>query len=274
MQVDTSDPPRQHVELRAGVAAYTDEGQGPPLVMIHGLPGSGRDFRYLAPAVATHHRVIRIDLPGFGETPATTAGVNLDEQAAFVIDVLAALDLEQVVLLAHSAGGFPACAAAVRAPERVLGLALLASVGLTPHRKLRQARMPLVARLIDRPLGSRVFTPLLTAAFRSQGFRGFSGAQHRRTVRMMAANLAGGHAANVRAITQPCLVAYCQDDQLIESEIAHELACTVPAGPRLVFDQGGHALQKRHANEIAAALTAWYAELRPSPQSTPSARNT
>ena len=49
--------------------AYTDEGTGPVVLAIHGCPGSVRDWRWLGHPLASHFRLIRLDLPGFGETP-------------------------------------------------------------------------------------------------------------------------------------------------------------------------------------------------------------
>ena len=57
----------QFIEMQGGVAAYTNEGSGPVIVCVHGIPGSTFDFRWLAPALSQNLSVIRIDLPGFGK---------------------------------------------------------------------------------------------------------------------------------------------------------------------------------------------------------------
>jgi pimeloyl-ACP methyl ester carboxylesterase len=259
----TSDPPRSTVELPHGVAAYTDEGQGPPVLMVHGLPGSVRDFRYLAPHVAEAHRVVRIDLPGFGETPANHWGLSPAEQARFIVTLMNAIELDDALVVGHSAGGIFSCALATLAPQRVRALALLAGNGLRPNRALRRAPIRTMARLLERPLLARALTPLLRSSFKRMGFRGFRDDTIRRTVRMTAATgISTTHADTVRAVTQPCLVAYCEDDELMEPEIAHELAAAVPNGPRLFFPDGGHQLQKHRAKEISAALIDWYGELQ------------
>ncbi len=54
-----SDPPRQLVRLAGGLAAFSDEGEGPSVLAVHGLPGSGRDFRWLAPRLSPFARVPR-----------------------------------------------------------------------------------------------------------------------------------------------------------------------------------------------------------------------
>jgi len=74
--ISTSDPEPRRAELPHGVVTYTDEGpaEAPVLIAVHGIPGSGRDFRYLAPQLLPARRVVRVDLPGFGgSAPALDA---------------------------------------------------------------------------------------------------------------------------------------------------------------------------------------------------------
>ena len=52
----------------------------------------------------------------------------------------------------------------------------------------------------------------------------------------------------------PTLVAYCRDDHMLEPEIAEGLARRIPGARRLVFETGGHNLQKTRAPELAAAI--------------------
>ena len=65
-----SDPPLRQLAKEAGALSYTDEGTGVPLVCLHGGPGSVRDFRWIAPVLTEHFRVIRTEQPGFGGTPS------------------------------------------------------------------------------------------------------------------------------------------------------------------------------------------------------------
>src|SRR5690606_22284150 len=121
---------------RAITWVETGPADGPCVVMIHGLPGSHRDFRWLAPPLeAAGFRVIRLDMPGFGGTDPRSA--RLSRLAEHVLARLDQLALDRTILLGHSFGGPQALLAASRDPARVRGLALLASVGLRPHRALR-----------------------------------------------------------------------------------------------------------------------------------------
>jgi len=64
------------------------------------------------------------------------------------------------------------------------------------------------------------------------------------------------HAENLQTLTVPTLVAWAEDDRLIEPEIFAEQTALCPDGPRLGFDTGGHNIQKTRAVELADALLA------------------
>jgi esterase len=98
--------------------AATEQGDGPPVVILHGLFGSARNLSSVARRLAASHRVIALDLRNHGESPWAET-MDYDEMAA---DVLAALDargIDAAALLGHSMGGKVAMAAALRWPERV-----------------------------------------------------------------------------------------------------------------------------------------------------------
>ena len=121
-----SDPSIRLARLERGPFAYTEEGAGPTALAIHGLPGSVRDFRWLASALDGRVRFVRLDQPGFGATPVRTGtGARLPDRVRFVRDAIDALGLDRVTLLAHSMGGPLAMAVAAEEP-RVERLALLA----------------------------------------------------------------------------------------------------------------------------------------------------
>lgn len=147
-----SDPPLRQATLDGRAIRWVEAGpsDGPCVVMIHGLPGSHRDFRWLAPPLeAMGLRVIRLDMPGFGGSERIPARMSV--LAEHVLARLDHLQLSQVVLLGHSFGGVQALLAASREPRRICGLALIAPIGLRPHRMLRQARgLSLVVRGLRR----------------------------------------------------------------------------------------------------------------------------
>ena len=77
------------------------------------------------------------------------------------------------------------------------------------------------------------------------------------TVHWTAALDFEGIAADIAALgagSLPALVAWTEDDPLVERRIGQELADALPPGPRLIFEEGGHNLQKTCAVEVAAGL--------------------
>ena len=124
-----TDPPMQSTRLRGGRFAWCSSGSGPTVVAVHGAPGSGRDFRWLASAVPGV-RLVRLDMPGYGRSDwASGPGYSLAARARFVLEATEALGLRRFTALGHSQGGGVVTAAAVLAPDRVERLALVASIG-------------------------------------------------------------------------------------------------------------------------------------------------
>lgn len=250
------------IGLPTGPVAYTDEGHGPVILAVHGLPGSARDFRWLAPHLSSFARVVRVDLPGFGETPVSTGkDPSVVGRARVVVAVAEALQLERPVLLGHSMGGIVATAAAELAPDRFRALALLSSPGLRPHAMLRRVPFRTVSAALSTPLLRSALRPAVRKFFAAGGFRGYPDAALARTFHCVAHTSIGDHAKTVRRLSVPTLVAWCDDDPIIQPDISLELAEACPPGPRLRFAAGGHNPQKTHAEEIGVALRAWIAAL-------------
>src|SRR6478735_8194315 len=99
--------------------------EAPPVVLVHGLGGSHLNWVGIAPALAARRRVVAIDLPGFGLSPALGRATSVNHNAAllsrFVHEVLG----RPVVLVGNSMGGMVSLLLADRRPEQVVGLALV-----------------------------------------------------------------------------------------------------------------------------------------------------
>ncbi len=252
-----SDPPRRFSRCEKGPFSYTEEGEGFPVVAVHGLPGSARDFRWLGAALPRSVRFLRLELPGFGGTPVETGpGPSIDERGRFVVEALDALGVERCVLVGHSMGGGVALSTTVQAPERVAGLALLASVGLSPHRLLRRfVGRQAFSWAVDVPGLKQPTRALLGAAFRAAGFPpSTTAAEVAHTVRCVAAVDFETQRRNTSRLSVPTLTAWAQDDAFIEEAVFTEHVAALPKGPRLVWKTGGHNVQKSWANELAEAL--------------------
>jgi pimeloyl-ACP methyl ester carboxylesterase len=104
-----------------------EAGQGPAVLALHGLGATKGSFLPTLAALADRFRVIAIDLPGFGDSDKPI-GAPYDARffAHAVVDVLDALELDRAHLIGNSLGGRIALELALRDPERVERLALLA----------------------------------------------------------------------------------------------------------------------------------------------------
>jgi len=84
---------------------YEDHGSGPPVVLIHGYPLSGRAWdRQLPPLLEAGHRVITYDRRGFGRSSQPTTGYDYDTFAADLAGLMDHLDLREATLVGHSMG--------------------------------------------------------------------------------------------------------------------------------------------------------------------------
>ncbi len=254
-----SDPQPSRIDLRSGPASYIDEGQGPTIIAVHGLPGSVRDFRWLAPALSSDFRIIRVDLPGFGGTPwATGPGYRPEDRAEFVLEFMTALGLKRPLYVGHSMGGVVGAALCNRAQDRLRGFMLISSPGLSPHVGIRRIPRHRLSWWLRHPTRSKLSAPFLRKAFAWSGFRGRYGEEVlAHTIHGVAAMDFDKHSANLRALSLPCATVWCEDDPLVETHIYSALSQCLPEGPRLQFKEGGHNPQKFYADEIAAVLRGW-----------------
>jgi pimeloyl-ACP methyl ester carboxylesterase len=117
------------VITRVGPVAYSDEGSGPVLVLLHAALHDRRDFDAIKPALIGHCRVIAVDWPGHGESPAPSSTPSAALYADALEDLVAALDLPPAVFIGSSVGGFCAARLAITQPERVAGLVLVDTGG-------------------------------------------------------------------------------------------------------------------------------------------------
>jgi len=104
---------------------YTDEGEGRPVLLLHGWACDGTDWAWLDTDLARDHRVIVVDHRGHGRSGPATTGYTPHLFAADAHQLIRALGLHQVVVVGHSMGTIIASVLAVERPEVVSGLALV-----------------------------------------------------------------------------------------------------------------------------------------------------
>jgi len=107
---------------------YVDQGEGPVIVLIHGLGGSLQSFTYgVSKPLSQNYRVISVDRPGYGYSKrAAHADASLEAQADTIVSLLDHLHIESAVFVGHSLGGAISLAIAERHSSKVKALALIA----------------------------------------------------------------------------------------------------------------------------------------------------
>ncbi|KGM34471.1 alpha/beta fold hydrolase [Inquilinus limosus] len=116
-----------HAEA-GGISYYYEvQGEGEPLLLLHGGLGSIDMFRPLLPALAAKRQVIAVDLQGHGRTPLGDRPIDLVAMGADMAAVLQQLGVKQADVLGYSMGGGVAFQLAVQHPEMVRRLALVSA---------------------------------------------------------------------------------------------------------------------------------------------------
>lgn len=239
-----------HVTLEQGTIHYTDHGprDAPVVVLLHGALVDGRLWRKVVPLLAGHHRVVVPDLP-LGchrealrpEANRTPAGI-----ARLIADLLARLELDDVLLVGNDSGGALAQLVAADHPERVGRLALVscdAFEGFPPgvFGRLRPvARRDAVLRAVLAPLrfratwrlpmvfGALAKRPIDPAVMRAwtDAMRADRGVQHDIAVfwSAMHPRTTLDVATRLPRFTRPVLILWAREDRLFPPANAERLA--------------------------------------------------
>ena len=120
----------RHINLHGHDVGYRMAGEGPAIVLIHGLTGSSTTGRSIMPELAKHHTVLAPDLLGHGESAKPRGDYSLGAFASGVRDLMVALGIERATVVGHSLGGGVAMQLAYQFPQRCERLVLVASGGL------------------------------------------------------------------------------------------------------------------------------------------------
>jgi pimeloyl-ACP methyl ester carboxylesterase len=133
---------------------YQEEGKGAPLLLIHGFGASTYTWRFVAPELARTHRVIAVDLKGFGQSDKPfDERYSVFDQAELLAQLIVEKDLRDLTLVGHSFGGGIALLLALEANQRLEGriarLVLLDSIAYPQN-------IPVFFRMLDMPLVSQL----------------------------------------------------------------------------------------------------------------------
>lgn len=274
-------PRGQWLEVEGERIHYRRLGEGPPLVLVHGLAGESRNFDYLPLAeLAMHWQLVLLDRPGAGHSPRRDPSrAGIAAQARLVAGFIRAMGFERPPLLVgHSLGGAIALSVALQDPDCIAGLALIAPLThFDPHvpRPFRAMaiRTPWLRRLYAHTVSipvSLVSTPaILSALFgpdpapRDFAVRG-GGLMSARPSAFIAASedMAAVEAdllpqqQRYAAVRLPVRILYGEGDRVLDWQAQGQALKARLPGADLRVIPGGHMLPVT----AAAATAAWLEE--------------
>ncbi len=260
------------LELDGASVGYVEMGpadaEESPLLLVHGLDGSWRNFLETIPHFARDRRVLALDLPGFGGSPLPEWEISIPAYGRLLGELCDALGLGQVVPVGNSMGGLIVVQAALLRPELIERLALISPLGIS-NAKMRMEPAQRVARVLAllTPLSFRLReaslrrSRLRDAAFGSifrhpdrlraellwEHFHGAIGQAHRLSPPgfMPAVRAVAGYDIRERLgeLTAASLIVWGRDDQLVPAQDATEYARLIPRSQLELFDDCGHLAQ-------------------------------
>ncbi len=251
-------------------------GEGPAIVFVHGLSGSWPNWLEQLPVFAADHRVIAMDLPGFGHSPMPRDPITISQYARILDGLLETLGVSAATLVGNSMGGFVSAELAIAFPQRVERLVLVSAAGISTYRHrdveriepyLRRvapmvavytawtaARSDRVARraglrnltlgLVTRHPG-RLPAPLAAEQLRGAGKPGF--------MQALRANIDYPVRERLPEIACPTLIVWGDEDKVIPVDDASVFEELIPGSRKVIFEDTGHmAMLERPAafNEL------------------------
>lgn len=118
-----------YVKVGGRSVRYWVEGEGPAVVLVHGLACSAEFWQYTVAPLSEGHRVYALDLLGFGRSDKAIGEFSLSYGASFLADFIDAVGVERATLVGNSLGGVICAQFAVQFPERLERLILVGSAG-------------------------------------------------------------------------------------------------------------------------------------------------
>jgi 3-oxoadipate enol-lactonase len=260
---------------------YLVGGEGPPLLLVHGLGGAASNWRLVAPALAAARRVIIPELPGHGRSGRLAGAATLDPFADALVAVAEAEGALPAPWVGHSLGGLVALRAAVRRPEAVSGIVLAAAAGISSASRIGEVTVTLMGvvrpgRLVGRyrgrvarsPLGRRLafgwwgvadpvgLDPEMAEAFLA------GPPQHTDTLTAGRALVATDPRVDLGRVVCPCLCLWGADDNWVPLQDGMEYARRLGAPLRVIADCGHLSVGER-PDVVTRAIGEFLAQLEP-----------
>lgn len=121
----------RQVEVFGRAVNYVDLGSGPTVFLVHGLSGNWMNWLENIPQLAREHRVIAVDLPGFGRSAMPSSELTIGLYCDVIIAMMHKLGLETATLIGNSMGGQISAKLAIEHPELVDRIVLVSPAGIT-----------------------------------------------------------------------------------------------------------------------------------------------
>ena len=241
---------------------YVEMGEGPPVVFIHGLAGCWQNWLENIPRFAERHRVVAVDLSGFGHSELPREEISIPGYGRFIDAFLDVVGVERAALVGNSMGGFIAAETAISHPSRVEKLVLVSAAGGPALRERNDASQ---ARLMR---SARLFAPIAAAAIARREhiirrprlrrallwkiaryperiepelcYEVASGAGKPGFLDALNAILAYDFEERIPDISCPTLIIWGRNDEIVPVEDALEYERLIPDARRAIFEDTGH----------------------------------
>lgn len=268
---DLAEKPGSVIEIDGYRVHYIDEGHGPAIVLLHGFGGQTYSFRKILPLLSSDHRVIAVDLKGFGYSERDAeAGLSHTDQVAMLKALLATLDIARAVVVGHSMGGVVAQRFAASHPEMVDALVLAAS-GTGEERFTRRLPPPVILRPLLPILARLTSGRLLEASYYDpSAITPEVRAEYNRPARLKGSmdgllaimrDGARDPVFDATRITMPVLLLHGADDRVVPLSASQRIRERMPQARLVVIDRAGHMLLEEHPEEAARAIVGFLREM-------------
>ena len=246
--------------------AYTDQGKGLPVVLIHGFPLNRSMWQpQVKTLTAEGFRVIAPDLRGFGESEAPAQGYSMDAFADDVVALMNHLGIGRAVLGGMSMGGYVLLNLLARHPRKVAGAAFLLT-RCTADDEAGRARRTEMAEAVRQGRRQEVedtFAELVFAPETPQKNPALVAQVREMMATASDAGLAGALLAmrdrpdfsrRLHEFDLPALVVGASQDRAVPPETVEAFAEGLPRGTSCIIDGGGHMANLEREQEFSNAL--------------------
>lgn len=242
---------------------YIIEGSGEPVLVLHGWGASISAIRPIISILSGTHKVIAVDLPGFGDSEAPKEVFGSFHYADILKQLIDMLDLEKLSLIGHSFGGKLSIILATRYPELVEKVVLIDSAGLIPRRTLKY-HLKVKSFKIMKQLWKLMFfwqdeperMESLYKKFGSDDYQNSSGVMRKILVRVVNENLK----PILKDIKAPTLLIWGDKDDATPLYQAKIMEREIKGSGLVVFEGAGHFSYIDEYNRFSLVLKSFFSE--------------